>query len=75
METNDKIIQISIDNLIYDIDNPRIPQSIKQEDFQSVLEWMINKENVIDLMYSIGEKGFSLVSLCWLSGVRTLISL
>lgn len=58
METNDKIIQISIDNLIYDIDNPRIPQSIKQEDFQSVLEWMINKENVIDLMYSIGEKGF-----------------
>lgn len=55
---NDKILEIPIDNLVYDIENPRIPRSIKQEDEVSVLEWMINKENVIDLMYSIGEKGF-----------------
>lgn len=54
----DKIIEILLDDLVYDIENPRIPQSIKQEDEKSVLEWMINKENVIDLMYSIGEKGF-----------------
>ena len=53
-----KIIEIHIDDLVYDIENPRIPRSIKQEDEESVLEWMINKENVIDLMYSIGEKGF-----------------
>lgn len=58
MNEDNKIIEVSLDNLVYDIDNPRIPKSIKQEDFQSVLEWMINKENVIDLMYSIGEKGF-----------------
>ncbi len=58
MEANNKIIQIPIDNLVYDIENPRIPQSVKQEDEKCVLEWMINKENVIDLMYSIGEKGF-----------------
>lgn len=56
--TNNEIIEVLIDNLVYDIENPRIPQSIKQEDEESVLEWMINKENVIDLMYSIGEKGF-----------------
>lgn len=55
---NDKIVEIHIDNLVYDIENPRIPQSIKQEDEERVFEWMINKENVIDLMYSIGEKGF-----------------
>ena len=55
---NDKIIEIPIDQLVYDIENPRIPQSIKQENEESVLEWMINKENVTDLMYSIGEKGF-----------------
>ena len=54
----EKIIEIHIDDLVYDIENPRIPRSIKQEDEESVLEWMINKENVIDLMYSIGEKGF-----------------
>lgn len=58
MDNNDRIIQIPIDELVYDIENPRIPRSIKQEDAESVLEWMINKENVIDLMYSIGEKGF-----------------
>lgn len=58
METSDRIIQIPIDNLIYDIENPRIPMSVKQEDENSVLEWMINKENVVDLMFSIGEKGF-----------------
>lgn len=55
---NSTIIDIPIGELIYDIENPRIPQSIKQEDGEKVLEWMINKENVIDLMYSIGEKGF-----------------
>lgn len=53
-----KIIEIHIDDLVYDIENPRIPRSIKQEDEEGVLEWMINKENVVDLMYSIGEKGF-----------------
>lgn len=58
MSINDKIVEISLDNLVYDINNPRIPQSIKQEDLDRVLEWMINKENVIDLMYSIGENGF-----------------
>lgn len=58
MNEDNKIIEVSLNELVYDRDNPRIPQSIKQEDFQSVLEWMINKENVIDLMYSIGEKGF-----------------
>lgn len=58
MSINDKIVEIPLDNLVYDINNPRIPQSIKQEDGNRVLEWMINKENVIDLMYSIGEKGF-----------------
>lgn len=58
MNNNDTIVEISIDNLVYDVDNPRIPKSVKQEDRDRVLEWMINRENVIDLMYSIGEKGF-----------------
>ena len=58
MKGDNRIIEISLDNLEYDRDNPRIPKSIKQESFKSVLEWMINRENIIDLMYSIGEKGF-----------------
>lgn len=58
MNNKNEIQYISIDNLVYDNENPRIPQSIRQGDSNVVLEWMINKENVIDLMYSIGEKGF-----------------
>lgn len=58
MNNNNEIQYISIDNLVYDVENPRIPQSIRRGDVNVVLEWMINKENVIDLMYSIGEKGF-----------------
>ena len=58
MNKNETIIQKSIDELTFDVDNPRIPKSVKREDELSVLEWMINKENVVDLMYSIGEKGF-----------------
>lgn len=58
MNNNNEIQYISIDNLVYDVENPRIPQSIRHEDSKVVYEWMINKENVIDLMYSIGEKGF-----------------
>ena len=40
----EKIIEIPLDDLVYDIENPRIPKSIKQDDKESLLEWMINKE-------------------------------
>ena len=58
MSNNKTIQNKTLDELVYDIDNPRIPLSIRHEARSVVLEWMINKENVIDLMYSIGEKGF-----------------
>jgi len=58
MAEDKSIQQIPLDQLTFDIENPRIPKSLNGEDEVSVLEWMINKENVIDLMYSIGEKGF-----------------
>lgn len=57
-EKNLTILQIPIEELTFDIENPRIPKSVRREDELSVLEWMINKENVVDLMTSIGEKGF-----------------
>ena len=59
MDNNkERIVQKPLNELTFDIDNPRIPKSVKREDEVSVLEWMINKENIVDLMYSIGEKGF-----------------
>lgn len=58
MAQEKSIEQIPIDELTFDVANPRIPKSLNGSDEESVLEWMINKENVIELMYSIGEKGF-----------------
>lgn len=58
MNNNDTIQKVALDNLGYDIENPRIPQSLRYKDSSVVLDWMINRENVIDLMCSIGEKGF-----------------
>jgi hypothetical protein len=54
-----KIEPIGIDKLIFDPENPRLPTKYqgygKEED---VLEWMLMNENVIELMGSIGEKGY-----------------
>ena len=58
MAQEKSIQQISLEQLTFDIENPRIPKSLNGENEESVLEWMINKENIIDLMCSIGEKGF-----------------
>lgn len=58
MDKDLNIKKVSLEQLTFDIENPRIPKSVRREDEESVLEWMINKENVIDLMNSIGEKGF-----------------
>lgn len=53
----DKIVFLPLDQLEFDIDNPRLPNSIGRTK-KDILSWMLKKENVTDLMLSIGEKGF-----------------
>lgn len=56
---NNEIQYIDIEQLEFDLENPRIPRSIKQYgDRDKILEWMLRKENITDLMVSIGEKGY-----------------
>lgn len=56
---NNTIKYIPIQNLDFDLDNPRIPKSIRLNgDLVKILEWMLKKENITDLMLSIGEKGY-----------------
>lgn len=43
--------------LTFDLENPRLPNSLGRE-VSDILDWMLSKENVTDLMLSIGEKGF-----------------
>lgn len=57
-EINSNNIELmSLDSLVYDLENPRLPNSLGR-DITDVLDWMLSKENVTDLMLSIGEKGF-----------------
>lgn len=48
---------LAIDKLEYDLNNPRLPKSLGK-DKKDILDWMISKENITDLMSSIAEKGF-----------------
>jgi hypothetical protein len=54
---------LKIDKLVFDPDNPRLPQTLRNNknspDYEkSVIDWMLQFENVTELMGSIGEKGF-----------------
>ena len=54
---------VPVDKLVFDPENPRLPQTIRKnkdsQDYESlVVDWMLQFENVIELMGSIGEKGF-----------------
>lgn len=58
-----KIEYISVEDLVFDPDNPRLPQTLRDKkndaDYESaVIDWMLQFENVTELMGSIGEKGF-----------------
>src|SRR5690606_32493606 len=54
---------IPVSSLVFDPDNPRLPSTVRvkkdDEDYEDeVINWMLQYENVIELMSSIGEKGF-----------------
>lgn len=49
----------NIDDLIYDPKNPRLPSSlIKGDNEKEVINWMLTDAAILELMGSIGEKGF-----------------
>ena len=60
MEEQQYIIDYkSVDSLEFDIENPRLPHSVvdsKRE--EDVVDWMLKDASIIELMGSIGEKGF-----------------
>ncbi|MCU0326389.1 MAG: ParB/RepB/Spo0J family partition protein [Spirosomaceae bacterium] len=58
MTENTKFIEIPIDNLRLDEQNPRLPESLKGQKEQDVLNWMLSDATLIDLMASIAQNGF-----------------
>ncbi|MGE3800897.1 MAG: ParB N-terminal domain-containing protein [Candidatus Kapaibacterium sp.] len=47
-----------VSNLIFDPQNPRIPSLRQAQSDIDIIEYMIERENVIDLIASIGEQGY-----------------
>jgi hypothetical protein len=53
-----KIEFVPIENLKFDPNNPRLPSSVNGHDQAAVLEWMLRDASILELMGSIGEKGY-----------------
>ncbi len=53
------ITYVPVDKLHYDPENPRLPRSVvKTNNDKEVINWMLTDASIIELMGSIGEKGF-----------------
>jgi hypothetical protein len=61
MQSDLKIEEFDVNKLIFDPENPRLPTKLRGYNKEKeILEWMLLYENVIELMGSIGEKGYFL---------------
>ncbi|MFL6313406.1 MAG: ParB N-terminal domain-containing protein [Terriglobales bacterium] len=49
---------IPVEDLTFDPQNPRLPSSLDGSDEKAVLGWMLSDATVIELMGSLGEKGY-----------------
>ncbi len=57
---NNKIVFIDIDNIELDNNNPRLPESFREQDIaeQEIINWMLEDASIIELMLAIGQNGF-----------------
>ena len=60
-----EIKKIPIDLLLYDPLNPRLPTSVNGHNEKEVIAWMLNNENLVELMLSIAEKGYFEAEPIW----------
>src|ERR1700730_12102676 len=59
MPNNNKSIQyLPIDDLLFDPKNPRFPFTLDGDNEEEVMEWMLKDATIVELMGSIGVKGY-----------------
>src|SRR5215213_1520785 len=59
MPQNNKSIQyLALEDLLFDPDNPRFPSTVRGTNEDEVIEWMLKDATIVELMSSIGEKGY-----------------
>ncbi|QHI59248.1 hypothetical protein [Enterobacter hormaechei] len=58
--SNQNIEFISLDNIHLDIENPRLPSSMRKSKpkKEDIVNWMLNDASIIELMLAIGQAGF-----------------
>lgn len=49
---------ISLEKLLFDPENPRLPSTIDKKSERDVLDWMLQDATIIELMGAIGEKDY-----------------
>lgn len=49
---------LPVEKLLFDPENPRLPSSLNKKDETAVLTWMLDDATILELMMSIGEKGY-----------------
>lgn len=55
---NPKLKTVPVKDLVFDPDNPRLPEKYKHQNDEKVLEYLLLECNLIELMMSIGEKDY-----------------
>lgn len=55
---NPKLKTVPVKDLQFDPDNPRLPEKLKHQNDEKVLEYLLLECNLIELMMSIGEKDY-----------------
>ena len=56
--TERRVVRISVQDLQFDPENPRLPRSIDRSDETEVIRWMLQDATLTDLMMSIAEQGY-----------------
>ena len=54
----DKVKELDLQELHFDPLNPRLPSSLRDADEEPVLRYLLLEANLVELMQSIGEKGY-----------------
>lgn len=58
VEPESGIQAVTVDQLGFDPQNPRLPSSVDGSDPAEVLRWMLRRQNIVELMISIGEHDY-----------------
>jgi len=55
---NQSYVEIPLDELHLDFENPRVPRSLHHSSKEDIINWMLDDASLIELMLAIGENGF-----------------